>query len=763
MERYITVATKRIRTVIIVLMIAVLFVSGCGSKKTEVNSKAAEGTEMAWKEKGFVKKDIPMEQQLQMETPFYIKRVSDMQDYEPDFDYDSFTKTSSYFKDTYYTIYNYICSEGQNFVLEKRKSDMEETVTQNLFTNETEPLSGHIVAMDVIKEDDIALLFVDGTEAYYYIRLDAEGNIISKIDVTKAYQKEGIAESNISQGVWFSDADGFTYLFTEDRQGVRVFNAEGTMLINKDFSDGSNSPLTTAFHMTDGSLILVQAQSRSLSSTLMWFEADKKTFKTLATLPGVSIKQIDVQNDGFIYYSAEGKLIKWDYNTGECNVLFHCSVNDINASKACHVSLTDNGEIILYTKDEDAVTMYALSDEEIKTDNVITMAPFGNDLYITTAVNKYNGQHREMPIKTISDIDWTRIMAEIVAGRGPDIMVFAGRYDDEYYTLCEKGVLEDLTGYISEDILAQIFPGIIETGTYEGKLVGIVPSMSASVMVTSKEVWDKPTWDFDDIKQILENNEEIEGMFISSMNYLSANTNLWYMMQHINTSPFLDMKNNKCYFDSKEYKDLLEMCKKYGVNRLLEEGWEEVQWIKEGRALAIEVQPYSMYNGFMDIKKQYGDSVQFVGYPGQEGYTGHVGGMRIVVNKNSKYKEEIKGFLEYILSEEYQHAYVAPSVREDVVRSHIVIDEYSGGWVYQCGFGEMRGVIGFDRPDGTSYEEEYISVLRNLGPADENIDRTVWYNMMSESDRYFEEDEDIDEVTRYIQRVTQLYLDEIKD
>lgn len=762
MERYITVATKRIRTVIIVLLIAVLFVSGCGSKKAETNAKTSDKTEAAWKEKGFVKKDIPMEQELQMETPFYIKRVSDMQDYEPDFDYDSFTKISSYFKDTYYTIYNYICSEGQNFVLEKRKSDMEETVTQNLFTNEMEPLSGHIVAMDVIKENDIALLFVDGTDAYYYIRLDAEGNIISKNDVTKAYQKEGIAESDISKGVWFSNADGVTYLFTEDRQGVRVFNAEGTMLVNKDFSDGSISPLSTAFHMPDGSLILVQAQSRTLSSTLMWFDEDKKTFKKLATLPGVSIKQIDVQNDGFIYYSAEGKLIKWDYNTGECNVLFHCSVNDINASKALHVSVLDNGEIILYTEDESDIMMYALSDEEIKTDNVITMAAFDNDLYITTAVNKYNGQHREMPIKTTSDIDWIRIMAEIVAGRGPDIMVFSSRYDDEYYTLCEKGVLEDLTGYISEDILAQIFPGIIEACSYDGKMVGVMPSFGVEVMVTSRDVWDRPTWDFDDIKQILYNNKQIEGMFINPSCVHDAGFNLWYMMQHINTSPFLDMKNNKCYFDSDEYKELLKMCKTYGELRRFEEGLEDIQWVKEGRVLAKDI-GYLSPGEFVKAMKKYGDSVRFVGYPGQEGHTGHVAGMRIVVNKNSKHKEAIKEFFAYALSEEFQSSYVDVSVREDVVRSHIVIDEYSGNWVYQTSFGEMRAVVGFNKPDGSSYEEEYIALLRGMGPADENIDRTVWYNMMSESDRYFEEDEDIDEVTRYIQRVTQLYLDEIKD
>lgn len=534
------------------------------------------------------------------------------------------------------------------------------------------------------------------------------------------------------------------------------------MLINKDFSDGSISPLSTAFHMPDGSLVLVQGQGRSLSSTLMWFEADKKAFKTLATLPGVSIRQIDVQNDGFIYYSGEGSLIKWDYNTGESRLLFKYSVNDIDALKACHVSVPDDGEIILYTADEDAVTMYALSDEEIKTGNVITMAAFGNDLYITTAVNKYNGQHREMPIKTITDIDWTRIMAEIVAGRGPDIMAFSDRYDDEYYTLCEKGVFEDLKGYISEDVLAQIFPGIIEASSYDGKMVGIMPSFGGEVMVTSKDIWDKPTWDFDDIKQILENNKQIEGMFINSSCAHDASNNLCYMMQHINTSPFLDMKNNKCNFDSDEYKELLKMCKKYGVSRYFEEGLEDIQWVKEGRVLAKDI-GYISPRKFVDTMKQYGDTVRLVGYPGQEGHTGHVGGMRIVVNKNSKHKEEIKEFLEYALSEEFQSSYVDVSVREDVVRSHIVIDEYSESWVYQTGFGEMRAVIGFDKPDGSSYEEEFIAFLKGLGPADENIDRTVWFNMMNESDRYFEEDADIDEVTRYIQRVTQLYLDEIKD
>ena len=39
----------------------------------------------------------------------------------------------------------------------------------------------------------------------------------------------------------------------------------------------------------------------------------------------------------------------------------------------------------------------------------------------------------------------------------------------------EKGLLADLRDYLSEETLGQIFPGVIEAGTVNDRLVGIFP------------------------------------------------------------------------------------------------------------------------------------------------------------------------------------------------------------------------------------------------------------------------------------------------
>ena len=79
-----------------------------------------------------------------------------------------------------------------------------------------------------------------------------------------------------------------------------------------------------------------------------------------------------------------------------------------------------------------------------------------------------------------------RIMAEMAAGKGPDIL-YVNR--DDMMLLQEKGVLCDLSDMIPRETKDVLIPGALGLGTVDGQLVGLVLSVEFRTMATPFEVW----------------------------------------------------------------------------------------------------------------------------------------------------------------------------------------------------------------------------------------------------------------------------------
>lgn len=78
-----------------------------------------------------------------------------------------------------------------------------------------------------------------------------------------------------------------------------------------------------------------------------------------------------------------------------------------------------------------------------------------------------------------------RIMAEIVAGKGPEILLVDRK---DLQILFDKGVLADLSGVLSKETEEQIFKGVLAAGTIDGKLVGLADSVRSQTVLVSKNV-----------------------------------------------------------------------------------------------------------------------------------------------------------------------------------------------------------------------------------------------------------------------------------
>jgi len=463
-----------------------------------------------------------------------------------------------------------------------------------------------------------------------------------------------------------------------------------------------------------------------------------------------------MEADGKLYYSERSKLWCLDTDTDKPTEIFNYLASDIPdgyQEHVEHVSIAENGEIILYVKKGGEIEIHVLSDKEEEAEEKITVLDIRGSNYLQSCAAEYSRTEAEIPIQykkasgEKEDI-WTRTMAEFAAGKGPDILCISA--DDEYVQILQdKGILADLSTLISGEIKDQIFPGILEVGTVDSTWVGVCPEAMAFTYVTSEKHWNQRVWDTEDILKVIKMNHELEGIYVFSNGKASPEENLLFMLgASMDKIPFGN-------FADERFREVLTHAKNFGKSK--EATKDVADLVREGGCISAAVSIYNAHD-FVSAMEQYGDQCRFMGFPGQGDCVGSwLGTYLIVVNKSSEHLEEIGEFLEYVLSEEQQSSIIGfLGVREDVVRNSLFYDKYVEKWLFAT---PMGGGWGFEKPDGSTYIEEYVEFLRGLGPWP--IKNTPIREIIEqETEKYFNDVYDLDRTIEVIDNRVKLYLDE---
>lgn len=765
------------RVFLILCFILLLSTLGCGQQdgtetvstsgetaKQESGENATIGTE--WKTAGFsyTERDFaPSEDTLL----FQEIRGSVFEETKPEFEYTEKRSVVAYLRDTCYILYSYQQQQGQRFVLEKRQSDLEEPEQLELFGEPNQVPVGYVACMDVVTESDIAVLFVNRkgnwsgeVNEYLLLHLDGEGNIISQTELLASYQENGIESYDLAQDLWQCDEQGYSYVLTNEGKTLTVFDAGGDFVMCQDYSGEDDVTIKTAFHAPDGSLIFSLSDVGQKATTLIWLDTEKKQWKELASIKIPYLRQFTMLENGQIYYSRGNSLIKWDVQTGRQERVFSgLTVNMFEYVR--HVSVTEQEELILYIVRRDKVDIMVLSDKQPETEG-ITLVDFWGSVFVQSRVANYNMDNSGIQVqykRSEGDEEafWTRTMAELAAGKGPDMLCLGAR-DEHLRTLYEKGVLADLTGLVPKETLDQIFPGVLAAGSVDGSLVGLGVSGMARTLVTSNELWKQDSWTVEDIMGIVEAHPDLEGMLILQNRTMWSSMNLEYMgLTHMGNSPFVDFGNKESHFEDTQFQEFLELAKAYGEAPV--PSGELSALIKDGRCIAT-LKDISFTDAYVRTVEEYGDECHFIGYPGQTDYSGYWFSLYlIVVNKKSEYFDTIAEFLPYLLDAESQQKVDAFSVREDVVRQNVYWDEWSEKWLYKESIGGRAGGCYFTKPNGESYIEDFVEFLRKLGPM-EGFDAVISDIVLEEAEYYFNGAKSAEQVAGIIDSRVQLYLNE---
>lgn len=356
------------------------------------------------------------------------------------------------------------------------------------------------------------------------------------------------------------------------------------------------------------------------------------------------------------------------------------------------------------------------------------------------------------------DVVKERVLAELMAGKGPDILMVS--YED-MVELSSKGAITELSSLLSATDREIIWDSIVEYGTAEGEFVGIVPYLTGVRTYFSKqETADYGLWNIENVFKI-KKQTNASRVFSYQLGSMDTYFEFYSLVgADIRNTRYIDWDNGKSQFFDKGFSNVLEEIKEDVSQNI---GNREL--VKEGSVLAYYY-PISDAVSLYTAISELGEDGAQIGFPSETGgksffYTDGI----LVVNRNCKDKEAVASFLSYLLSPENQLRNPDIfSVRKDAailaISEKVTSNEDDLGASKKCQWNIGNGSL-VNIPLEASVEELqtlYSDLMEEVTYPQSNdaIFDIIW----DETELYFLGEKEVDDVVQAIDRRVQLLLDE---
>ncbi len=568
------------------------------------------------------------------------------------------------------------------------------------------------------------------------------------------------------------DSEGYYFLLETDMDG-------NALNIIEPFPDSETYPWfqqhnsTTHIFGTGSDLFFIKEWNEAQETTKLYSYVPQTGERTLIdSLPEYLNKPYTIDNEN-IYYINNCNLKKYNIHDKTTELL--CNITDLGLpttdANSCNILINEAGDLALVAPNSEEGGIYYLAMGQ-PTNTEKSLVSFSNisiydPVYTRRQAAAFSARSLTCSVQYESmneqylDAYRDRMIMQLVSGKGPDLL-WVSREDMEM--LAEKDVLMDLSELLSDDIKAQLFPGILQAGTIDDKLVGITPEVAFTTMVTSNQVWSEESWTVSDVLQAANTKEDWQVPFF--FNFLTADCyTLFYgvLAKDWTNSPFLDMEQGISYFNTAEFTDTLKLCKKYGRTGMISYDTDTVvRMLRDGNTVAQMRYLYEGIHSFSTLMKQNGEDCHIVGFP-TEGTSGNYlfSDGYLVVNAASTHKEEIAAFITHLLDYKNQFTVNYTSVRRDVIADCIQSDEFTGQ-IYQKKAANGQSLIPIEaKSDSTSYLKEFIAFYESCQPQPRQPS-DITTILGEEFSYYFGGGKSAEEVAEIIHQRVQLYFDETK-
>lgn len=549
------------------------------------------------------------------------------------------------------------------------------------------------------------------------------------------------------------DAEGYIYTRNWYHQELYILDREGRLLMEY---KGGDVTIEDPLRMPSGELLFPIKNIEDQSSQLVWFDPEQKKTHTVSSFETYPINSVYGIQGSDVYYEAWEGVVRWNVATGDRTLVYRFSQND--RLFRTMLVLRDGGAPVLRmygTMDgEEEDWLVTLSEEEAEPGEAIRVVSLLGTRLTTnfdakSLVAKVSRKYRNVDFVYetyeaggLEDYR-TRILAELAAGGGPDIL-FVSLQDMRL--LQDQGYLMDLGSVLSESSLRRVLPAVIEMGTVNDTLVGLAPAISTFSAVTLKDIWDQDTWTLDDVMDLMDTGRFTGVMCQGTMGFAPRAVVKFMTEFGLWDASLVDWEAGKCHFDSERFIRLLHTAKTYSTVPFDQEtGIGTGECLMTVGGLSIED-----FNEFYD---RYGEGYCVIGYPDSGNFLDCDG--VLVVNRKVSDEKAVSAFLEYLLREEVQDSHRNYSILkvspEDI--------EYRGEGSKTKAYWKQHELR--IKKDGTTTLEDYAAFLENSVPSpilaeEDLILSIVW----EEAEAYMVGDKSAEDVAGIIQRRIQLYLDE---
>lgn len=722
----------------LLLALICLLLTGCGMREgTEAGVGTGSDASVAEGQQESASSELLAEGNSQGNKSYYVGKVDTLQFQEPEEGYTEHSTTYKVIGDYIYMIRVESAEDGSvSRVCVQSYDVVAKEMQQYLIEPE---ISGHedsaIYSADLTAGLELSLKMRDAgdEDAFYLVRMNLEGEVLRVEDT-----------------------------FPED-----------TYPWNRDMWSNAK-----AIDLSDGRTVICRNDFETLTSSLSWYREDAGE-EPLGTLSNESVRAMMVDREGTLYYLGGEGLVRYDAEHNAREVLFRAYENGVEIGiSECGIAMNDKGQFLLCVMKEGKAIIYVLTDEETSDEDKIRLCSLqgraGIYYFQTLAASfQQNGGNVRIGLELEEKEEYqedyrTRILAELTAGKGPDILYVS---QQDMMLLQDKGLICDITEMIPSEVKSELIPGALELGTVNGELVGLVPEVSFTTMSVANQVWDQDGWTIDDFVEQLGAKEDWELPVNWGGFSLSPGTMFRILFSDLADSFVLNLEQGTCDFDNDRLIHILEFCKKYGItgenssDQQLSQD-ERMSMFRDGE-MAAEVQYlYGDLDMFSTIMARNGEDCHIVGYPTEKGSGNYVDSYSygyLVVNAQSKYKEEIKKYFELLLDYNNQFRTSGCSVRMDVLKNCVVYREFEKTYYKIHSYNADQPTYQpIDlKPDGTPYLEEFLEFVAGCEPmpyCPSEVEQIVY----EEINLFFDGSKSVEETVKVIQSRIKLYLDEMK-
>lgn len=636
--------------------------------------------------------------------------------------------------------------------------------------------------MDILGEEEYVLyLNVLNQEgevlAYVALRTDADGKRLSATDLYPAMLENGVKiQDNYSYTRAYTDRQGYFYLLSD--YGLTGLGEGEILIIGPDGETlartGSDAPDASARHVMndpDGNAVFEIYDSREQQMEL-WGYCGTDGWKNYVRALQEKGTPMAMSSEGYVYYGTQnGYLYRWDLYSGVRELCMNYNSMGIDPSRV-RIGIDTGEEPFLFQDSSSMPLICLLGTEPSMAQESIRLFCCSSNQYLNRCVTNYTLEHADCIIQTEAlesygsewNEQWARVLADLVAGKGADIYYIP---IDDLDMLYEKGALADLSEVLPVEYREAIFPGALELGSIDGKLIGLAPNAKVRTVVADRTLWPEDHWTIKEALALQDRYSENEYYLLDSyFRRAGYGDNRELYMYNLADSPFLDLDAGTCDFTNPLFIQVLELIRDE-KSRGHEEGEHSIAFSYDiDGFVAYNLSVGAYYNKVKSEENPIPTEVYWTAYPYYPlGYPTENGSGSywdcdgcVVVNRNTQHWEQVKQFLISLYDYDMQ-SQGSGCVRRDLVgvttreTNHPI---WGDCLLYNDGFGWMHI---YENPQGGIWMDEYIEFMDSCVPRRRGT--TEIQNIIDEeSGSFFAGDRDAQTVAELIQNRVQLYLSE---